>query len=287
MIGTGRSPSQKRDGIDSTSFPTPYCPAKNETQEFLEPKNTRGPAFIVQSACETNNGTCFIMLGIRSWVHSARGFSMDRRQFLTMFSAAAAATILKSSGLVVASNSEIVLSNLDLRFRPPSGWHKYVGNEFTDAFPEGEMVTNDSIDDRVTVVTLNPILGFTRVPEPILDFNPQILVFSGQLDPNETHDPLEINILADETLSESVDDFEVLISPRPRNRNEFDSTESRIAFHFKTTYGLDCTAVRHLEFLIHQNMLYGFMVTNESENDLLDVQETFLKSIHPVRNSWS
>lgn len=212
---------------------------------------------------------------------------MDRRRFLSMFSAAAAAAILRSSGLVVASDAEIILSNLDLRFRPPSGWHKYTGDEFAGAFPEDQMVTHEELEPRETVMTLNPILGFSRVPEPVLQFNPQILIFSGHLDQSEINDLLEINILADESLSECVDDVEVLIPPRRRNRNEFDSTESRIALQFETTNGLVCRAVRHLEFLIHRNMLYGFMLTNESDQDLLEVQNTFLTSIHPVCNSLS
>lgn len=204
---------------------------------------------------------------------------MNRRQFLSMFSAVAAATVLRSSGLIVASNGEIILSNLDLRLRPPSDWHKYTGDEFVDAFPEDNMVTKDHLEVPQSVLTLNPILAFSRQPEPIFEFNPQILIFSGQLN-SIGEDLINISMLAEETLSGDVDDVEVLIHPRWRNRNEFESTESRVAFRFETVYGLVCRAVRHLEFLIHRGMLYGFMLTNESKGDLLEVQEAFLKSIH-------
>ena len=207
---------------------------------------------------------------------------MDRRQFLSMFSAAAAAAIFRSSGLIRGANSEIVLSNLGLRFRPPRGWHEYSAEQFLDAFREDEMVTHDDGCPRETVVTINPMLGFSRKPANVPEFNPNILVFSGRLDPSQTVDLLELNDLADQTLADSVDDVEIVIPPRPCARPDFHSTESRIAFRFETTFGLVCRAVRHLEMLIHKDMLYGFMLSNDSERDLLGVQEDFLASIRSI-----
>ena len=205
---------------------------------------------------------------------------MDRRRFLSLFSAASAAAVLGSSGLLELPDSAIQLASYDVQFSPPRDWVKYVGYEVAEAFPAEDFLLPDGaeIPDPANVPT--PILSFSKYQEPIAGFNPQIMMFADRIDEFfESTDVLQLARFCEADFSCIVRDPRVLAPPQRIRLNDFDAAVALQSFQFDDVHGLSVRAVRHVTLFSHHNILYVIAMTNGSPQSVLAEQRAFHRSV--------
>jgi hypothetical protein len=204
---------------------------------------------------------------------------MDRRRFLSLFSAASAAAVLGSSGLLELPDSAIQLANFDVQFNPPRDWVKYVGYEVTEAFPAEDMVLPDGAEmpDLANIPT--PILSFSKYREPIERLNPQIFFFADRIDEFETANVLELARFSEADFCGNVRNPRRLVRPQRIRLNDFDAAVALQSFQFDDVRGLSVRAVRHITLFAHKSILYAIMMTNASSDTLLREQIGFHVSV--------
>jgi hypothetical protein len=194
--------------------------------------------------------------------------------------------MLAASGIAetMGENAEVRLSSYNLKFVPPSGWCRYAASEIFNIYPTDSENFRDDGETRDETTAPTPILGFTRVPEPVIPFNPQIFLYCDLVGQVSKQDLLDAARFCHDDFYKIARDPLTLLSPRYHRLNAFDSTEAQIRFRFEAPDGLVSQLTRHVEIFTHQGMVYLLMMTNETRCGLLPEQTAFMQSLAPIRN---
>jgi hypothetical protein len=185
---------------------------------------------------------------------------MDRRDSLSLLTAASAISLIGLSGLTRKPNRGVDLPEWGLYLEQPEGWSQMSAIEMValqrqQTYVEG----SDYATEQITQPTL--VLAFTCYPEPTPEMNPSILVFADHLPTEFKFDPLPAIRAWEIDYAKNVRHRCLLGEPSIGTFDNVEAARSKATFMIEEVSGFAKQVVRRSAALVHHGLGLIVMMT--------------------------